>query len=101
MLLLQHAFESHGAIRVQLKTDLLNVRSQTAIERIGGKKEGTLRNHMIVQPLPRLGLFQHLGFGVAGSEGKPAAAVGPHGLEITASSFPGSLPPFREGNGNA
>ena len=34
---------------MQLKTDLLNVRSQVAIERIGGKKEGTLRNHMIVQ----------------------------------------------------
>lgn len=49
LLLLQHAFEAQGAIRVQLKTDLLNVRSQVAIERIGGKKEGTLRNHMIVQ----------------------------------------------------
>ncbi|MCZ6533636.1 MAG: GNAT family protein [SAR324 cluster bacterium] len=49
LLLLQHAFEDHGAIRVQLKTDALNVRSQVAIERIGGKKEGVLRNHMIVQ----------------------------------------------------
>lgn len=49
LLLLQHAFEIHGAIRVQLKTDSLNVRSQVAIERLGAKKEGTLRNHMIVQ----------------------------------------------------
>lgn len=49
LLLLSHAFESQGAIRVQLKTDLLNVRSQAAIERIGAKREGTLRNHMIVQ----------------------------------------------------
>ena len=47
-LLIRHAFESLGSIRVQLKTDLLNVRSQKAIERIGAKKEGVLRNHMIL-----------------------------------------------------
>ena len=47
-LLLKHAFETLGAIRVQLKTDLRNIRSQTAIERIGGVKEGVLRNHMIL-----------------------------------------------------
>ena len=49
LLLLQHAFEDHGAIRVQLKTDALNIRSQVAIERIGAKKEGVLRNQMVVQ----------------------------------------------------
>jgi RimJ/RimL family protein N-acetyltransferase len=47
-LLLGHAFEILGAIRVQLKTDLRNERSQKAIERIGAKKEGVLRNHMIL-----------------------------------------------------
>ncbi|MBV6395784.1 MAG: hypothetical protein HFACDABA_01366 [Anaerolineales bacterium] len=47
-LLLQHAFETLGAIRVQLKTDSRNLRSQRAIERIGAVKEGTLRNHMIL-----------------------------------------------------
>ncbi len=47
-LLLQHAFETLGAIRVQLKTDSRNVRSQRAIERLGAVKEGTLRNHMIL-----------------------------------------------------
>jgi len=47
-LLLQHAFEALGAIRMQLKTDSRNLRSQHAIERIGGIKEGTLRNHMIL-----------------------------------------------------
>ena len=47
-LLLRHAFETLGAIRVQLKTDSRNVRSQKAIERIGGVKEGVLRNHMIL-----------------------------------------------------
>lgn len=49
LLLLQHAFEAHGAVRVQLKTDLRNVGSQRAIERIGAKREGVLRNHMIVK----------------------------------------------------
>lgn len=47
-LLMRHAFETLGAIRVQLKTDLRNERSQKAIERIGAKKEGVLRNHMIL-----------------------------------------------------
>jgi len=47
-LLLQHAFEKLGCIRVQLKTDLRNQRSQKAIERIGAVKEGVLRNHMIL-----------------------------------------------------
>lgn len=46
-LLLRHAFEVWGCIRAQLKTDLNNVRSQAAIERIGAVKEGVLRNHMI------------------------------------------------------
>ena len=47
-LLLKHAFETLGCIRVQLKTDSRNERSQKAIERIGAKKEGVLRNHMIL-----------------------------------------------------
>jgi RimJ/RimL family protein N-acetyltransferase len=47
-LLLQHAFETLGCIRVQIKTDLRNDRSQKAIERIGAVKEGVLRNHMIL-----------------------------------------------------
>jgi len=47
-LLLQHAFESLSCIRVQFKTDLRNVRSQKAIERLGAKREGVLRNHMIL-----------------------------------------------------
>ena len=48
-LLLGHAFEVLGATRVQLKTDSRNLRSQTAIERIGATREGTLRHHMIVR----------------------------------------------------
>ncbi len=47
-LLLRHAFESLRCVRVQFKTDLRNVRSQRAIERLGAVKEGILRNHMIL-----------------------------------------------------
>jgi len=47
-LLLSHAFETLSCIRVQLKTDLRNERSQKAIERIGAVKEGVLRNHLIL-----------------------------------------------------
>ena len=47
LLLLEHAFETHGAIRVQLKTDGRNLRSQRSIERIGAHREGTLRRSRI------------------------------------------------------
>jgi RimJ/RimL family protein N-acetyltransferase len=33
-------------MRVQFKTDHLNARSQTALERLGAVKEGILRNHI-------------------------------------------------------
>ena len=46
-LLLRHAFETLGCIRVELKTDSLNERSRTAILRIGAREEGIFRNHMI------------------------------------------------------
>jgi RimJ/RimL family protein N-acetyltransferase len=48
-LLLRHAFETLGAVRVQLKTDLRNVLSQTAIARLGAVREGVLRKHKIVR----------------------------------------------------
>jgi len=47
-MLLRHAFEVLSCIRVQFKTDLRNERSQKAIERIGARREGILRNHMIL-----------------------------------------------------
>jgi len=47
-LLLRHAFETLGCGRVQLKTDGRNVRSQTAIARLGAVREGVLRSHMIM-----------------------------------------------------
>ena len=49
LLLLGHAFERLGCIRVEFKTDLRNERSQRALERIGAVREGVMRKHMIVQ----------------------------------------------------
>ena len=43
LLLLSHAFENLGAVRVQLRTDMRNEKSKRAIERIGGIKEGVHR----------------------------------------------------------
>ena len=45
-LLLKHAFETLGCMRVELKTDSLNERSRAAILRIGAREEGIFRNHM-------------------------------------------------------
>ncbi|HYO15334.1 MAG TPA: GNAT family protein [Thermoanaerobaculia bacterium] len=42
-LLLRHAFETLGALRVQFKTDLNNLHSQRAIEKLGARREGVLR----------------------------------------------------------
>jgi RimJ/RimL family protein N-acetyltransferase/ribosomal protein S18 acetylase RimI-like enzyme len=46
-LMLRHAFETLGLIRVEFKTDVLNERSRRALLRIGAKEEGILRAHMI------------------------------------------------------
>jgi RimJ/RimL family protein N-acetyltransferase len=43
--LLRYAFEELGAGRVQLKTDVRNIRSQQAIARLGAQYEGTLRRY--------------------------------------------------------
>jgi N-acetyltransferase len=45
-LLLRHAFEALGCVRVELKTDAQNERSRTAILRLGAVEEGVLRKHM-------------------------------------------------------
>ncbi|PZO39147.1 MAG: N-acetyltransferase [Alphaproteobacteria bacterium] len=45
-LLLGHAFDA-GALRVEILTDALNLRSRAAIARLGGVEEGTLRSHKI------------------------------------------------------
>lgn len=47
LLMLTHAFETLGCIRVELKTALLNQKSQNAMKRIGALEEGIFRRHMI------------------------------------------------------
>ena len=46
-LMLSHAFDVLGCIRVELKTDALNQQSRAAILRIGAVEEGILRAHLI------------------------------------------------------
>jgi RimJ/RimL family protein N-acetyltransferase len=47
LLLLSHAFDTLGCVRVQLKTDLRNTQSQGAIAKLGAVREGVLRKHVI------------------------------------------------------
>ncbi len=47
-LLLRHAFETLGAVRVEIKTDSRNTHSMHAIEKLGAKREGLLRKHLIL-----------------------------------------------------
>ena len=48
LLMLRHAFEKLGALRVEFKTDALNDKSRTAILKIGATEEGTMRHHMVM-----------------------------------------------------
>ena len=45
-LMLTHAFDTWGCVRVEFKTDAMNQQSRNAILRLGAKEEGTLRKHM-------------------------------------------------------
>lgn len=47
LLMLGHAFEAMGCLRVEFKADSLNERSRAALMRIGAYEEGTLRNYEI------------------------------------------------------
>jgi len=47
LLMLTHAFNVLGALRVEFKTDALNERSRAALLGIGASEEGTMRNHMV------------------------------------------------------
>ena len=53
LLFLTYCFERLGCVRVALKTDGRNLRSQAAIERLGATREGTLRKHMNVRGYQR------------------------------------------------
>jgi RimJ/RimL family protein N-acetyltransferase len=48
LLLLTHAFETLRCIAVEFRTSFFNFQSRTAIERLGAKQDGILRNHQIL-----------------------------------------------------
>lgn len=48
-LLLKHAFEVLGCIKVEFRTSSFNFASRRAIERLGAKLDGVLRNHRILE----------------------------------------------------
>ena len=48
-LLLRHAFEDEGFLRVEFKTDAANERSRRALEKVGATFEGVFRKHMLVR----------------------------------------------------
>ena len=47
LLLLQYAFEQLDAETIGLRTDIFNIKSQRAIERLGAKKDGVIRGHAL------------------------------------------------------
>ena len=49
LLLLEHAFERLGAVRVEFKTDVLNLQARRGLRNIGAVEEGTLRSF---NPMP-------------------------------------------------
>jgi len=65
LLMLRHAFETLGCVRVEFKTDARNERSRAALAAIPAQFEGILRNHMIV---PDVGQRDSAYFSVIDSE---------------------------------
>jgi N-acetyltransferase len=52
-LFLRHCFETLGCVRVALKTDGRNVRTQESLARLGAVREGVLRKHMVIKGYQR------------------------------------------------
>jgi RimJ/RimL family protein N-acetyltransferase len=48
LLLLTHAFDTLGCIAVEFRTHWFNLASRAAIERLGAKEDGVLRNHQLL-----------------------------------------------------
>jgi len=65
LLMLRHAFETLGCVRVELKTDARNQRSRAAMAALPAQFEGVMRNHMIV---PDVGLRDSAYFSVIEEE---------------------------------
>jgi RimJ/RimL family protein N-acetyltransferase/ribosomal protein S18 acetylase RimI-like enzyme len=65
LLMMRHAFETLGCVRVEFKTDARNERSRAALSALPARFEGVLRNHMTV---PDVGLRDSAYFSVIDSE---------------------------------
>jgi RimJ/RimL family protein N-acetyltransferase len=65
LLMLGHAFEALGCVRVELKTDARNERSRRAMAALPARFEGIMRKHMIV---PDVGLRDSAYFSVVDDE---------------------------------
>jgi len=65
LLMMRHAFETLGCVRVEFKTDARNERSRAALAALPAQFEGILRNHMIV---PDVGQRDSAYYSVIGSE---------------------------------
>jgi RimJ/RimL family protein N-acetyltransferase len=65
LLMLGHAFEELGCVRVEFKTDARNERSRSALAALPAQFEGIMRNHMIV---PDVGQRDSAYFSVIDSE---------------------------------
>ncbi|MCI2397824.1 GNAT family protein [Aliiroseovarius subalbicans] len=48
LMMLTHAFEALDCIAVEFRTHFINLQSRRAIERLGAKLDGILRNHMVM-----------------------------------------------------
>jgi RimJ/RimL family protein N-acetyltransferase len=48
LMMLTHAFEEKSALAVEFRTHFMNHQSRAAIERLGAKLDGVLRQHMIL-----------------------------------------------------
>lgn len=87
MLLLEHAFVDLRAIAVEFRTHRLNRPSRAAIERLGARLDGILRNHMIY----RDGIIRDTAvYSIVDSEWPAVAA----NLEFMLGAYPG---PTRDG----
>lgn len=65
LLMMRHAFETLGCVRVEFKTDARNERSRAALAALPAQFEGIMRNHMIV---PDVGLRDSAYYSVIDSE---------------------------------
>ena len=76
-LMLRHAFETWGLVRVELKTSTLNQQSRGAMKKLGAVEEGVLRRHMINEDgiAEGLGVLFDSGRRVAPGEGGTGGAT--------------------------